>query len=265
MAAAATRLGVDFVDPSELDMPAADDADEDGVAQKRARGVDASRSGRAPFPKLKPDHDAKVEYRSIAVPTHRLTPLKQQWMSLYTPIVENLKLDVRYAAGRVPLPPCRNTSSSGGRWGPPRRMNTRRRCVEVRTSKHTEEVETIQKAADFLKAFMLGFEVSDALALVRLDDLYVESFEVSDVKMLRGDHLSRAIGRVAGKDGKTKNAIENATRTRIVLADTKVHILGSVAHIRVARDAVCSLIMGSPPGKVYNSMRTTASRLLQRF
>jgi RNA-binding protein PNO1 len=45
----------------------------------------------------------------------------------------------------------------------------------------------------------------------------------------------------------------------------KVHILGSVSHIRVARDAICSLILGAPPGKVYNSMRTTASRLLQRF
>jgi hypothetical protein len=37
------------------------------------------------------------------------------------------------------------------------------------------------------------------------------------------------------QSGKTKFAIENSTRTRIVLADTRIHILGSFQNIRMAR------------------------------
>ena len=181
----------------------------------------------------------KVEYRKIRCPPHRLTPLRNQWENLMSPIVEHLKLQIRF--------------------------NPKTRCVELKTSDSTDDLGAIQKGQDFIEAFMMGFEIQDAVALLRLDDLYIDSFMVTDVKMLHGDHLSRALGRIAGQDGKTKYAIENATRTRMVMADQKIHILGSFANIKLARDAVCNLIIGAPPGKVYNQMRNVARRLNERF
>jgi RNA-binding protein PNO1 len=177
----------------------------------------------------------KVEFRRVSVPQHRMTPLKNNWLALYTPVTENLKLDMR--------------------------MNLKSRKVEIKTTDATPDAGNLQRAADFVHAFILGFEVNDAIALLRLDDLYIESFEVKDVKTLRGEHLARGIGRMAGKSGKTKFTIENSSRTRIVLADTKIHILGSFQNIRVARDAICNLIMGSPAGKVYNRLRSVSARL----
>lgn len=181
----------------------------------------------------------KFEFRKIFVPQHRFTPLKEHWMEIYTPVFEQMKIDIR--------------------------MNLKARKVELKTRRDTPDGGSLQKCADFVHAFVLGFDIQDAIALLRLDDLYVESFEIKDVKTLKGEHLSRAIGRLSGKGGKTKFAIENSTRTRIVIADTRIHILGSFANIRVSRDALCSLILGSPAGKVYSKLRTVSSRLAEKF
>jgi RNA-binding protein PNO1 len=145
------------------------------------------------------------------------------------------------------------------------RFNPKNRCVELKTSEATEDIGAVQKGQDYIEAFMMGFEVQDAVALLRLEDIFIDSFMVTDVRMLAGDHLSRAIGRIVGQEGKTRYAIENATRTRIVIADQKIHIMGSFSNIKLARDALCNLIIGAPPGKVYNKMRNVAKRLSERF
>jgi len=191
------------------------------------------------FGKAKITSKMKKELRRIPVPPQRLTPLRNHWKELLNPLVEHMQLQVR--------------------------MNTKRRCVEMRISQHTEDPGALQKGADFMRAFMLGFEVQDAIALLRLNDLFLDSFEIKDVKRLQGNHLARAIGRIAGQQGKTKNAIENSTRTRIVLADSKIHIMGSFANAKSARNAICSLIMGSEPGKVYNRLKTVSRRLSERL
>ena len=181
----------------------------------------------------------ETEVRKIRVPSHRYTPLKESWMKIFTPVVEHLKLQIRF--------------------------NLKTRNVEIKAGKDTEDIANLQKAADFVKAFILGFDCDDALALLRLDDLFLDSFEVQDVKSLKGDHLARAVGRLAGKGGRTKYTIENVTKTRIILADTKVHILGSYANIQIAKRALCNLILGSPPSKVYGTLRTVAARSSERF
>ena len=40
-------------------------------------------------------------------------------------------------------------------------------------SQNTTDPGAMQKSEEFLSAFMMGFELADAIALLRVDDLYV--------------------------------------------------------------------------------------------
>jgi len=182
---------------------------------------------------------SNFEMRKISVPAHRYSPLKEHWKNIFTPIVEQLELQVRF--------------------------NLKTRNVEIRAGADVKDPSYLQKAVDFVQAFIYGFAVEDALALIRLENLFIDTFEIQDVKPLKGDHLARAIGRIAGKGGRTKFTIENSTKTRIVLADSKVHVLGSYENIQLARRAICNLILGAPPSKVYGTLRSMATRAADRF
>ena len=83
----------------------------------------------------------KCEYRKVNVPQHRFTPLKEHWLALYEPVTKQMKIDMR--------------------------MNLKTKKVELKTTQATEDEGALQKSADFIQAFLLGFEVQDAVALLR--------------------------------------------------------------------------------------------------
>ena len=104
------------------------------------------------FPNFRPakaEKSGKVEARKVLIPPHRMTPLRSNWPKIYPPLVENLKLQVR--------------------------MNVSARAVEMRSSSYTVDSGALQKGEDFVRAFCLGFDLEDAIAMLRLDDLYIET------------------------------------------------------------------------------------------
>lgn len=80
------------------------------------------------------------------------------------------------------------------------RMNVKSKAVDLRLSRHAVDAGALQREE---KVFSLGFDVDNAIALLRLDDLYIETFEIKDAKTPGGINQSRVIGRISDRDEKT--------------------------------------------------------------
>jgi RNA-binding protein PNO1 len=147
----------------------------------------SAESARPIFPPIKKEKLANgIEIRKIPVPAHRYSPLKENWMKIFTPIVEHLHLQIRFNLKiRQVLPKIVELLLV--------LVNHFLYLqVEIRTCKETPDIASIQKAADFVRAFVYGFDIDDALALIRLDDLFIDSFEIKDVKSsLKGNYFHK--------------------------------------------------------------------------
>lgn len=146
-----------LIDAPDAAAAAAPDAEAEAPQQPTETGMQlddaVDEEGRPRFaPSSARSEAVRVEHRKVPIPPHRMTPLKASWPKIYPPLVEHLKLQCR--------------------------MNMKSKAVELRTSKSTADNGAIQKGADFVRAFALGFDVDDAIALLRMDDLYIETFEI---------------------------------------------------------------------------------------
>ena len=114
--------------------------------------------------------DSEADIRRVPIPSHRYNHLRSNWAKITAPIVEQLKLQIRSVSFVHKL----------FQW-PQFRFNLKTRRVEIRCpEEQSANLTYLQKAEDFVRAFSLGFDVDDSLALIRLDHIFLESFEVTD-------------------------------------------------------------------------------------
>ncbi|HTY89994.1 MAG TPA: KH domain-containing protein [Methanocella sp.] len=106
------------------------------------------------------------------------------------------------------------------------------------------------KASEVIKAVARGFSPEKALKLLENEDLVLDVIDLSTMTDSPAD-LKRLKGRIIGKNGKTREVIEQMTGARISVYGKTVGIIGDSEQLATVREALNMLIDGAPHGAVY--------------
>ena len=64
----------------------------------------------------------------------------------------------------------------------------------MRTCEQTIDAGAIERGSEFVKAVTIGFSVKDSLSLLRLDNIFLKSFDITGLSAHPGPLLARLLG-----------------------------------------------------------------------
>ncbi|ELQ75016.1 putative RNA-binding protein Pno1p interacting with Nob1p and involved in 26S proteasome assembly [Trachipleistophora hominis] len=170
--------------------------------------------------------------RSVNVPIPKIKMFKEHWMEIYTPLVNIMGLQVR--------------------------MNLKVPCVDLRIEDDNNQL-CLEKGIQFLNAILDGFAPDQAVNLLKNGTCLVK-FHISEIKRLSGDNVSRAIGRIIGREGKVKSAIEHTMGVCMLIKEDEIFMLGDEEGIKKAKESISRLVLGAHPGSILNKLKVIASK-----
>ncbi len=115
---------------------------------------------------------------------------------------------------------------------------------------------------EVVKAIGRGFNPDIAKLLLK-QDYVLELISVEEF-VPNKNHLERIKGRVIGAKGKSRGTIEKMTDTFISVYGKTIGIIGSADKVGVAKQAVESLLNGSPHSNVYTYLEKQKTNLKKK-
>jgi len=113
-----------------------------------------------------------------------------------------------------------------------------------------EDAEGVISAVEVIRAIGRGFSPERAFILLQDEDLILDVIEFSTLADT-SQQMERIRGRVIGKDGRSREQIEDMTGTAISVHGKTVAIIGGVEQVKTARTAVEMLLSGVPHETVF--------------
>ena len=132
--------------------------------------------------------------------------------------------------------------------------------VMIHDDEETADPLMALKIIDVVKAIGRGFSPDRATRLFD-DDEYLEVVDLKEFVGGRNNQLSRIRGRIIGKDGKTRQIIEDLTGVYVTIYGNTVALIGNSVSLPVAKHAVELLLNGSEHATVYHYLESQRPRL----
>jgi ribosomal RNA assembly protein len=112
-----------------------------------------------------------------------------------------------------------------------------------------EDAVMLYTGREIVRAVARGFNPDIALLLLKQDYVF-ELIDLTDYAK-HANHLQRLKGRVIGSEGKSRKLIEEYTESNVSVYGKTIGIIAPMETITLAKQAVHSLLSGSPHASVY--------------
>ncbi|KXB03138.1 hypothetical protein AKJ45_02400 [candidate division MSBL1 archaeon SCGC-AAA261F19] len=119
-------------------------------------------------------------------------------------------------------------------------------------------------ARDVLKAIGRGFSPKRAFRLF-YKDMYFEQIDITRYAGSSKKSQARLRGRVIGRDGKTRQIIEQNTDVLLSIYGKTIAMIGKPDQLQIARKAVHMLLNGVPHSRVYNFLEKERNKIAKRM
>lgn len=106
---------------------------------------------------------------------------------------------------------------------------------------------------EIVRAIGRGFPPEMAFRLFQ-EDTYLEVLDIQDYVGKKPNHIARVRARLIGTHGKTRIIIEETTGANMRIEGDTVGILGDIAEVALAKEAVEMIITGAPHSAVYKML-----------
>lgn len=116
--------------------------------------------------------------------------------------------------------------------------------VEISLRPGTKDVPIVLNVQNLVRAIGRGFSPSRATKLLE-EDIYLDIIDLRDYVGRSKNALDRVRGRVIGRNGRSRELIEELTDTYVSVYGHTVSLIGRLEDIEVAKEAILMLVKGS--------------------